>query len=214
MPFGLHKYLPGESRYFCFLRHPVDRVCSLYNYILREKPPGHGKNKFYDFIVRNKMSVGDFVRSGEALGVNNGQLRFLIAGFESIPFGGTSEDSLKQAYKNIDQLFLTVGITDHFDLSMLILFKEMGWAGKPYYWHHNKRRRRTEEASKLPEICRRDIDTIMEYNDLDLQLYEKFKSRLIEKASSERGLEQALQKFRTLNSGYQIVTRPLTPFFR
>src|SRR5579883_1403112 len=39
--FGLHERLPGPADYLTFVRHPVDQVVSMYNYLAASTDPTH-----------------------------------------------------------------------------------------------------------------------------------------------------------------------------
>ena len=124
--FGVHERLPSPSRYVTFLRDPVKRLISLYEYS-RSTP-----RSFY-FRKANGRTFEDFVRHASVFEADNGMVRFLIGDLRKNdyyicrkPYGSLTEDDLHTAIQNFKTFFVTPGITEHFDRSLLLLKKELG----------------------------------------------------------------------------------------
>ena len=135
MRFGLHKHFDGCAKYITMLREPVDRVVSFYYYV-KSNP----NNRLYDVVMKNKMSLKDFVLNVEAGDVNNGQTR-MLAGF------GVPEDKLLEtAMSHLKNHFAVVGITEKFDKSLLLMKKKLGWS-YPVYRKQNVNQKRKKYRS-------------------------------------------------------------------
>jgi hypothetical protein len=96
MRFGLHKFFPQPCTYITILRDPVDRVISLYYFILRNPD-----NAVHNEVVSKNMSLKDWVSSGITTLVNNNQTRFLCTTEAVIEDGQCSSEMLESAKKNI-----------------------------------------------------------------------------------------------------------------
>ncbi|MDP6726841.1 MAG: sulfotransferase family 2 domain-containing protein [Candidatus Marinimicrobia bacterium] len=167
--FGVHTFIPQTCSYFSMMRDPVERTISAYNYI--KKRANHPYHE-----LANSLSIEKFIKSGENKMVNNGQTR-LIAGRETslnIPFDKLDKSHLETAKKNITDHFLLIGLTERYDETILLLKHMLRW-DTPYYSIANaiKRDERTKHIEpKLKEL-------IIEYNQLDVQLYD-YVSRLFD----------------------------------
>ena len=165
MGFGLHTYCASPTTYLTFLREPVARVISTYDYIRRTPVHTH-----YRRLMTGPMTLMDFVREGVSkVGVDNGQTRLLSgaprAGDE-IGFRECTRDLLEQAKTNLRASFAVVGLMEFFDASLLLAQAALGWQ-TPYYISKNA----TKEQSARTTITDADRAVIAEYNQLDLELY-------------------------------------------
>jgi hypothetical protein len=191
MPFGLHEYIPAPCRYITFLRDPVERVISQYYYIKKNT-----HNPLHDAVEGGDMSIIDFVTSGIAVGMNNGQCRFINGDLDEFPFGENNRTLLDNAIINIEKYFELVGITERFDQSILLMSEALGWEKKPYYRRENVSK--TKKTSR--EIDRNTIETIKSYNTLDIELYDFACNQMDSKASSISGFDDRLNNFIVNNS--------------
>ena len=166
--YGIHQYIPRYSRYITFLRDPVERIVSLYYYLLRV--PG---NYLHDTLVSNNISLADFVGSRLTSEIYNFQVR-LIAGADQPSvdsFPVLDESTLLQAKQRLASDFLAFGITEKFDESLVLLSRSLGWklfSRNLFYRKQNVTHNRKRLADVSPEI----IDMIHRNNQLDQQLYE------------------------------------------
>ena len=123
--YGVHEYLKGESRYFAMLREPISRMLSLFNFLRQID--------LYPEINAENMDLIAFAKSGLAFAADNGMVRF-IAGvsLEDCPYGNLDESHLDKALSNIQNHFCFVGLSEQFDLSLLVLHKQLNWSRKPF----------------------------------------------------------------------------------
>jgi hypothetical protein len=64
--------------------------------------------------------------------LDNGQTRALADAPWDLPFGQCSEDHLRLAQANLDRHFAFVGLTENFNLSLLLLKRICGWRWRFY----------------------------------------------------------------------------------
>lgn len=198
MPFGLHEYLPVPAKYFTVLRDPVKRVISQYFYILRNP-----RNPLYEPIVKNKMNAAEFVSSGISVGMNNGQIRWILGEINALPFGVINQGHLEQAKETLARHFFLTGINERFDETILLLSQKLCWNSFPYYRRQNTNRNKTA-------IGEEQIRIIEQYNSLDIELYQFANSLLDAEIAKLPGFSEKLKSFQQRNRLYQWIFKPLT----
>lgn len=162
MPFGLHTYLQGRSRYITLLRHPAERVVSHYYYVKRR--PAHELHQ----LVTGGISLTDYASAGLSGELDNGQVRLLSGHDQDIPCGQCARDLLDTAKSNIEQHFAVVGLTERFDESLVLMAIELGWNWTPYYLNRNV----TQDKPVAKQIDPAALKVIEKANPLDFELYE------------------------------------------
>lgn len=200
MVFGLHEVVAGPSTYVTILRDPVDRVISHYYHVLQN--PTH---PLHSDVQR--MSLKDYVCSGETTEINNGQTRRLSGVGATVGFGQCSAGMLKVAKQNLQEHFAVVGLAERFDETLLLLKRALGW-GLPFYVkrHVGKNRPRTARKDNLSEDA---LNSIENYNELDIELYryarEMFAERIRQQGPS---FERELKAFKLLNKAFWVYIFP------
>lgn len=189
--FGIHSHIAAPSRYITFLRHPIERLLSLYFHILkwpRTEPQVR--------IAREGTSLEDFVTLSGYKQADNGQTR-RVAGMEP-DFGECSEELLKRAKSNLSEHFATVGLTERFDESLVLLRRAFGWPLELRYW----KRLVNKERPKPDSVGPRTLEVRRERNWLDLQLYE-YACELFEQqiAKAGAGFQEEAERVRLQNIG-------------
>jgi len=159
MPFGLHEFLPRPVGYITFLRDPVRRAISHYRMLCRKKivPPPHVIAPF-----RGNWNTASHPELAYAL--DNGQTRVLSGTDPDLPFGACSESHLQKALENLERHFQFVGLTEQFDLSLLLLGKECGWK-----WHFYVPDNVT--PGEGPSLSPALVESIRDLNRFDAELY-------------------------------------------
>jgi hypothetical protein len=200
LSFGWHELLPRDALYFTMIRHPVDRIISHYNYVRFRHNHSH---YLREIVEREAMSIADYVRSGICDELNNGMVR-LLAGVEDIvqapygesriPYGMNAPQLLDQALANIEKFFLAVGIQDQYDKSLLVFKAKLGLRDITYEGK-NVGSKHYEKQSPTAD----DIDAILEFNQLDLTLFETIRDRFERDFAKLRFPLWQLTLFRTEN---------------
>ncbi|MDP7527511.1 MAG: sulfotransferase family 2 domain-containing protein [Candidatus Marinimicrobia bacterium] len=187
--FGIHQFIPQPCSYFSMMRYPIERTISAYNYI--KNRPSH---QFHE--LANKLSLGEFIESGQNQMVNNGQTR-LIAGRHTaleIPFNEMNTDHLEQAKANIVEKFILVGLTDRYNETLLMLKKLLKWK-TPTYSIANAVKR--DDKTKQIDVQLKEL--IIEYNQLDLLLYDYVSALFDEQIKKYPMVLEELEKFELKN---------------
>ena len=172
MIFGLHELLPGPAEYITFLRDPVRRIVSHYKMVRGHPkfPTGHMIDPAKD--MWNLTEYPALFRS-----LDNYQTRAMAGIDFELPFGACAEEHLRIAKANMDRHFKFVGLTEQFDLSLMLMRHVCGW-GWRYYIADNV------AADASVQVPASVLESLRQLNRLDLELYrhaqEKF-DRLVDR---------------------------------
>ena len=104
------------------------------------------------------------------------------------------------------QKMLFYGLTDKFDLSMLILSQLLGWKNLPFYRRENTHKNKKNDYN----VTSQDIEKIKEKNSLDIKLYEYASKKFDEVVKSKPGIMDELKRYQKYNAWYQKLTYPLS----
>lgn len=175
-PYGIHKLLNSEARYFTLLRDPVSRIRSYYAYSMRNHD-----SKIYQYLTENNISFEQFVEMEPdeiaKTGVHelnyvleDGQAK-IIAG-ENLIIGDSKTDHLMQtAQDNISRHFDFVGVTELFDDAFIEISKLLGFGPFSLYITQNK-------STVKVNISEQARKVILERNPIDKTLHTKYMEQL------------------------------------
>ncbi len=182
----LHKLLPDKPIYMTFLRDPVERALSLYDYVRRE--PKHSR---YELVRSLSGGIRDFVRSRQLL-VPDFQVTAIACDIDPLK---AVEDARLRESRDIDEDgaiigqmisrpathedlvvarerlegFPFVGITERFEESLQLLCHTFGWGPPPAFESLNVAPETRVQREQLPPDI---VDEITETHQLDFELYE------------------------------------------
>ncbi|HEX8474147.1 MAG TPA: sulfotransferase family 2 domain-containing protein [Pyrinomonadaceae bacterium] len=201
MPFGLHAHLYGRADYLTMLRHPVERIISLYYYILATP-----NNNFHAEVAGRRMSLADFVESRISQAKNH-QTR-MISGLEN----RFDDAALEVAKANLRTHFTAVGLNEKFDESLILFKRLLGWNNIFYV-----KRNVTKKRPRLRDVPDATVKLIEKQNALDTELYEFAAQRFRELvAQQDDSFHDELLAFRRSNKlyggfrrGYEAASRAL-----
>jgi hypothetical protein len=165
---GVHALVPGSRtpRYFTFLRHPVERVVSLY-WFLR-----HASDSYWHHeIVEANWSLEDWLEGSRALWAHNGQTRHLLIGaHEQACIERELDPGLLSVAKQTLDDFWFVGLTETFERDSGFL---LGRLGATKFAKKNAIRVNTRKEPAGPDVYAR----IAAANQFDMELYEHARRR-------------------------------------
>jgi hypothetical protein len=148
--YGLHEHVRGPWTYITLLRHPVERVLSLYHFLKLEET----------------MSVADFAASPPFREADNDQTR-RIAGIDP-EIGGCTPAMLDIAKEHLRRDFAVAGVVERFDDTLALLRKRLGWNRGTVSYPRNVNDSRPAAESLPPAV----VDAILAHNQLDLALWQ------------------------------------------
>ncbi|MDM5225448.1 sulfotransferase family 2 domain-containing protein [Cytobacillus sp. NJ13] len=170
LSFGLHLHTTKQCTYITMLREPIDRVISMYYYVLgKEKHPLHG-------IVKG-LSFEEFLDHPDLKNHTNNMQTKRALGKNSL-----ITTDLELAKLNLLNHFTVIGITEMFDDSIKLMKEKLNWNDISYV-----RKNKTKKRLSKDELGQRIISKITENNELDIELYNWAKNKLEEdlKSSSD-----------------------------
>jgi len=185
MFYGIHNHFESNCRYISMVRNPVERLISYYYYLLKTDEIDLSR-----VLRKNKVTLKEFVslekNDIEALNfeehsafqleymLENGQCKFLSGLNPSL--GESSKIIYDKALENVDSYFTTVGITERFDESILLMGKLLNWRFPIFYTRANVTR---EKRGDKKEVGQDVVDLISRRNEWDIKLYQKMSTQFI-----------------------------------
>jgi hypothetical protein len=168
MAYGLHEHLGGPAAYVAFVRDPVARLVSHYDYVVRTPSSRlHPETIERGYDLKRYVEEASFARV-----VNDSQVRYLggsLLGDDSPP-----EELLERAKRRIDEGRLCCGVVERFDDSLAAISRALRWKRVPAYNSLNVAEKRAEPPD--PETRR----AILERNAHDAELHRFALQRLDE----------------------------------
>ena len=147
MAYGWHKAFGGEPyEYITLLRHPIERVLSLYSFI----------NDWHTDYLFKQEGLGVFIR--RAVEAHNDMTFWLSGGI------GRGARAFIKAWHVLTQEICLVGTVETFDQTVDALAKRYGWEVTNY-----ERQNVTPERRR--DLSPRDARALLQRNQYDLMLY-------------------------------------------
>jgi hypothetical protein len=171
--FGLHRWLPGPSRYVTMLREPMDRIVSLFHYYRTGRfPPDSKPAREQAVLVDRGTPIDEWIFRNREPRWDNHMVR-LLAGARGVGFGECTDALLGEALAHVEEHFEALLLLEWMPLSMEMLAAIVGQP-IPDAPRHNVGADRPAVADIDPAALRR----IRELNRLDLGLYRWAQERL------------------------------------
>ena len=181
MDHDLFNFLPDQYLCVTFLREPIARAYS-----------------FYNWLVKNKEDVTliPYVEQSQNIGFDNMQVRTLVRNGQDIPFGHVTGAHLEEAKRALVDRITFFGLSEEFDTSLIIMASLFGWTD--FYYTPRKKMRYKNPA--------RDEDKafLEKLNQFDVQLYE-FAREVFQRRVAPFGeqLERRRALFQKQNKAYE-----------
>lgn len=194
--YGFHESIPNTSFYITVLRHPVERVLSLYYYQLRSE---------HKYAVSPDMTLIEYLHSGIALHADNGMTRF-IAGKDrgEVAYGECSQAMLELAKKHIQHKFFALGLIECFDESLILFKRLLGWKQYPLY----KRRNSNPQKPQHITLTSQERELLNHYNQCDLELYDYARKIFAEQLrQQDNSFQDEVACFKQLNMNQHAVKK-------
>lgn len=197
MAFGLHTYLDPPAAYFTLLRNPIERAFSDYYYV---KTNHH--HPLHEQVAG--MGMGDYLQSRLTGQLSNGQTRLLCGDCHQGELGipgvrPLQTQDMHVAIENLHKHFITVGLQERFDETLVLLKRKLRWK-LPLYTKANV----APAGSGVEALSESDRRLIAQHNELDTQLYEAA-ARMFDQqiAAQGVGFRSEVMCFRLMNQLYQ-----------
>jgi hypothetical protein len=208
LPFGVDAMIGRPVEYVTMLRDPVEWTLSFYSFIKERivRLPDDGRypqRAAFAEVVR--MSLDEFLDYLERTGMANMQTRFLSGNFDVRkplpPYNALPLHAPAQAEENLFDSRTTFGLTEQFDLSLLLFQRRLGWRNI-----HYTRVNVTGSRLKHSQIDKETAARICDLQHLDIRLYatakDEFSRYLIQAGLNRTAI---LRRFRAVNTGYGLL---------
>ncbi len=190
-----------EVRAFTFLREPVARLVSEYDFLRSWK-----ENHLYSLLNEQGISFAEYVSSTHKSLFYRGKnfMTRMLSGtaFQDEPY---PEEALQRAKENLERHFSFVGLQERFMESLIMLGDVLGLANLL----HEKRNALAPEGKTL--LQEDEVALVRHLNQADIELYD-FAADLFEKRVQALGpgFAQRLKRFSFLNAKFQKVSALLS----
>lgn len=185
--FLLQSY-PAQHFSFTILRNPLDRMISMYYYILRTKT-----HHLYDVLHEDNVSLAGFMEGGFWHEIDNGMCRRLSGVCAQAPYGECSREVCELAKFNLANNLSFVGLQERFDESLFLLLYHLSALDRLDYTRANVNPFR----KKPQEISSADRAVVLQRNAWDVELYAFARELYCQRnASLAARLQRPMQKFR------------------
>jgi len=185
-PFGVHLLTHKPSRYFSMVRDPIDRALSDYYYAF-----SYPHHRFRERIVSGQVSAEAYVTHKSYS--PGGAQAAMIAGRAR-----TSGGLVKTALQTIEHSFISVGITERFEESIMQFAKLLGWR-PPLFIQRNVTQLQEGVSKERADVRFRVLNNYPDYFREDYEVYGEANKMLTAWIASEgEPYARALEAFREI----------------
>lgn len=193
--YGLHRWVPGESAYFTWMRHPVERILSSYFYFMR-KP----NLKNYRAYTEGRVSWERHLRRRWH---SIAQIARVVGGDDAVLLANTVDDvpenATEVAIGHLERDFALVGLTERYDEMLLLMRQRLGWTAPITYVRQNVGQNRP----RFGDLSEADQRLVARAAEVEMPLYEYAGRRFARDLEEYQGdIERDLAEFRQANAAY------------
>lgn len=185
-----------EVNAFTFLRDPVKRLFSEYNFLKSWK-----HQHLYDYLNYNNINFSQYIKSTEKILLYRGKnfMTRCLSG-DSLEKMTDISSSLEKAKYNLINNLWFFGIQERFIESILLLSEKSGLSNVLHQRHNSLKKLK----SNNPEPTVEEIQIVNDYNWADIELY-KFAADQFDRIVKSKGklFQKKIQDFIFLNKKYQ-----------
>lgn len=193
--YGIHRHVPGQSRYLTVMRHPVDRIIASYTFLMRKT-----NTRRHDVYKAGTVSWQEHLaeRHDEIR-----QISRIVGGDDDLlqkrRMQTLPENALETAVAHLENDFAMVGLQDRYDESLLMMRHVLNWQKPIAYVRKNVTARRITLADLPPD----DRALIEKAAEIEMPLYEYAKKRFEAQVAAYPGdLDRDLAELREANARY------------
>lgn len=201
LPFGVHALFEHRAKYITVIRHPIERVISIF----------HFNSQFENRYARDGrvLSFEEFVESRRDINLHDYQVRLLsgapeldapaplMPSDEVVPTAAVERRHLQQAMRNIEEHFLAAAPVEHLTDLGLMLRIIYGWPMRHLF---NEYKNRTKARPLRKEIAPHLRRIVEDCNRHDMELYEWAAARFArQRESFEPNLSRDRRMYGTIN---------------
>lgn len=194
--YGIHRHVPGPSRYLTVMRHPVDRIIASYTFLMRKS-----NTRRHDTYRTGLVSWSDHLAERRD---QIRQISRIVGGDDELlqrrRMQVLPENALETAIAHLENDFAMVGLQDRYDESLLMMRHVLNWQKPVAYIRKNVTSRRITLADLPPD----DRALIEKAAEIELPLYEYAVKRFETQIAAYPGdLERDLAMLREDNQRYR-----------
>lgn len=212
LPYGTHRYLGEDAaNYFCFLREPVARTLSDISFAQRSQEHG-----FHEVFAGADMSLGQHIRAAGNIPYYRNNMTQYISGMFFLQ--EISPVEYAQAVDNLKRSAF-VGITEHFEESLLIMARRLGWRFIVPQLRNISSGDKVKPTAEDTSACKSFIGYDLALYDIALEIFHQDRLRygelLAEAAQQMRSIleDQIKQSPNTVSKEYLVGTPLTSPLY-
>lgn len=193
--YGIHRHVPGNSRYLTIMRHPVDRIIASYTFLTRKT-----NTLWHKVYKESAVSWQDHLNARRD---EIRQISRIVGGDDDLlkrrRMQELPDNALETAIAHLENDFAMVGLQDRYDESLLMMRHVLNWQKPVAYIRKNV----TSKRVTLADLPADDRALIERAAEIEMPLYEYAKRRFEAQLEAYPGdLGRDLAQLRDDNTRY------------
>jgi hypothetical protein len=172
--FGIHRLFPKEPRYIIFLRNPVDRTISHYNYCRTDH--ARGQQNHHPPVVGEDGDILPFrIWFDRNPRLHNFMTRYLVRFYRGTISDGEVVEADLQTAREVLGGFYFVGVTERYSEDVLYLYHELGL--RKFFGDENISEKHFEADEAAIDLIRINCRYDLELYEFARELNARFRSQ-------------------------------------